>query len=199
MYFTHALIGLTDALDKVKSASHKGDMPLVFFDEFDCALEGKQLGWLKYFLAPMQDGLFYKYSKDGRRLAQTSRDGAEPEAEAKGNEVSTKIGRAMARRLVVRTGIRYHEAELHRLEGEWSVGYDEQQSEGCFRRAIEIARAQQAKSFELRAALRLARLWQTQGRNTEARELVAPVYDWFTEGFDTPDLKEAKALLEELG
>jgi predicted ATPase len=104
-----------------------------------------------------------------------------------------------ARNLVAGTGIRYHEAELHRLEGEWLVGCDEQQSEGCFRRGMEIASAQQAKSFELRAALRLARLWQTQGRNTEARDLLAPLYGWFAEGFETRDLKEAKALLDELG
>ena len=63
---------------------------------------------------------------------------------------------------------------------------------------IEIARAQEAKSFELRAALSLARLWQRGGRRAEARELLAPIYGWFTEGFDTADLKEAKALLDEL-
>jgi len=103
-----------------------------------------------------------------------------------------------ARSLVERTGIRYHEAELHRLEGEWSIGCNEGRSEACFRRAVEIARAHQAKSFELRAALNLARLWQRQGRRAEALDLLAPVYGWFTEGFDTPDLKEAKVLLEEL-
>jgi predicted ATPase len=71
-------------------------------------------------------------------------------------------------------------------------------AEACFRRAIEIARAQQAKSWELRAAMSLARLWRDQGKVREARELLAPVYGWFTEGFDTLDLKEAKALLDEL-
>ena len=71
-------------------------------------------------------------------------------------------------------------------------------AEACFRRAIEIARAQQAKSWELRAATSLARLLRDQSRQAEARDLLAPVYGWFTEGFDTLDLKEANALLAEL-
>ena len=70
--------------------------------------------------------------------------------------------------------------------------------EECFQKAIDIAQKQQAKSLELRAATSLARLWQSQGKIAEARELLAPVYNWFTEGFDTADLQEAKALLEEL-
>jgi predicted ATPase len=65
--------------------------------------------------------------------------------------------------------------------------------------AIRIAQAQQAKSLELRAAASLARLWGEQGRHTDARDLLAPIYGWFTEGFDTPDLKEARVLLDELG
>jgi predicted ATPase len=71
-------------------------------------------------------------------------------------------------------------------------------AEACFKRALEIAHAQQAKSFELRAAMSMARLWRSQGRRDEARELLAPVYGWFTEGFDTLDLKQARALLDEL-
>ena len=71
-------------------------------------------------------------------------------------------------------------------------------AEGYFERALVIAREQQAKSWELRAATSLARLWGDQGKREEARDLLAPVYGWFTEGFDTLDLKEAKALLEEL-
>ena len=71
-------------------------------------------------------------------------------------------------------------------------------AEGHFQRALEIARAQQSRSWELRAATSLARLWRDQGRRGEAHDLLAPVHGWFTEGFDTLDLKEAKALLDEL-
>jgi predicted ATPase len=72
-------------------------------------------------------------------------------------------------------------------------------AETSFQQALAIARRQQAKSWELRAATSLGRLWQQQGKRDEARELLAPIYGWFTEGFDTADLREAKALLEELG
>jgi len=72
------------------------------------------------------------------------------------------------------------------------------EAEQCYLKAIAIAQQQQAKSWELRAATSLARLWQQQGKPTEAHDLLAPVYNWFTEGFDTADLKEAKALLEAL-
>ena len=71
-------------------------------------------------------------------------------------------------------------------------------AEQCFKEALQVARLQQAKSLELRAATGLARLWGTVGRRQDARELLAPLYDWFTEGFDTADLKEAKVLLNEL-
>jgi predicted ATPase len=76
---------------------------------------------------------------------------------------------------------------------------DEHQAETGFQTALAIARRQQAKALELRAAMSLSRLWQQQGKGDEARALLAPIYRWFTEGFDTPDLQEAKALLEELG
>ena len=72
------------------------------------------------------------------------------------------------------------------------------QAEACFSQALDIARRQQAKSWELRAALSLSRLWQQQGKCVEAYDLLAPIYAWFTEGFDTADLQEAKTLLEEL-
>ena len=75
---------------------------------------------------------------------------------------------------------------------------DTARAEAYFERALEVARAQQAKSWELRAATSMARLWREQGKRDEAREILAPVYGWFTEGFDTLDLKEAKALLGEL-
>ena len=73
-----------------------------------------------------------------------------------------------------------------------------QEAEACFLKAIEIARNQQAKSWELRAATSLARLWQSQGKRVDAHKLLSDVYNWFTEGFDTKDMQEAKALLEDL-
>ena len=93
------------------------------------------------------------------------------------------------------------EAELHRLKGELlstqSVP-DGAEAEACFHRALEIARDQSAKSLELRAATSLARLWQSQSKRQDAYDLLAPLYEWFTEGFDTVDLIEAKHLLDEL-
>ena len=72
------------------------------------------------------------------------------------------------------------------------------EAEACYVKALEVARAQEARSFELRAAGDLARLWRSQGKSVEARDLLAPVYGWFTEGFDTADLKEARAVIDEL-
>ncbi len=96
----------------------------------------------------------------------------------------------------------HYEAELHRIEGELLLRQtvtDEEQAESCFQKALEVARRQQAKSLELRVAMSLSRLWQGQGKKTEARQLLFDIYGWFTEGFDTADLREAKALLEEIG
>ena len=96
----------------------------------------------------------------------------------------------------------WYEAEIYRLRGialVMSGGLETNgEAEASMRKAIEVAKSQSAKSLELRAATSLARLWQSQGKTTEARDLLAPVYDWFTEGFDTPDLLDAKALLDEL-
>src|SRR5262249_17255667 len=99
------------------------------------------------------------------------------------------------------TGTIFHGAELQRLRGEFllrqgAVEATCREAEGCFRRALAIARQQQAKSLELRAAMSLTRLYQKQDRQAEARPLLAECYDWFTEGFATPDLQEARALLE---
>jgi predicted ATPase len=125
---------------------------------------------------------------------------------------------------VDKSGERFYEAELYRLKGELTLrksrvgiahhegtGVEartmggahptataEADAETCFLKAIAIAQKQQAKSLELRAVTSLARLWQTQGKRTEAHRLLSEVYDWFTEGFDTKDLQEAKALLDEL-
>jgi predicted ATPase len=93
------------------------------------------------------------------------------------------------------------EAELHRMTGQLVLaqrGDDHAEAEKAFSRALTTARHQEAKSLELRAAMSLARLWQAQGKANEARDLLTPVYGWFTEGFDTPDLIEAKVLLDEL-
>jgi adenylate cyclase len=104
--------------------------------------------------------------------------------------------------VVVRhTGECVYQAELHRLQGELLLALsadNHAEAEGCFHQALTVARRQQAKSWELRASMSLARLWQRQGKRADARQLLAPIYDWFTEGFDTADLQEAKTLLEEL-
>ncbi len=116
-----------------------------------------------------------------------------------------------------RTGGRYYEAELYRLKGQLTLQKlsvassqlpvtnpqspapnPQSEAEACFHKAIDIARRQQAKSIELRAVMSLSRLWQQQGKKDEARQMLAEIYGWFTEGFDTKDLQEAKALLEEL-
>ncbi len=102
---------------------------------------------------------------------------------------------------VEETGERWFEAELHRLKGEVVLGVNEPdraEAERCFRKAMAVAQAQGAKLWELRAATSLARLWAKQGRRAKSHDLLAPIYDWFTEGFDTIDLREARALLEEL-
>jgi class 3 adenylate cyclase/predicted ATPase len=102
---------------------------------------------------------------------------------------------------VERSNEKWCEAEVHRIAGEIALkalAPDTEKAEKYFDRALAVARSQQAKSWELRAAMSLARLWRSQGKPQQARELLAPVYGWFTEGFDTRDLKEAKALLDEL-
>jgi predicted ATPase len=99
------------------------------------------------------------------------------------------------------TNERWSEAEINRVAGEialMSPEPDAAKAQTCFERALAVARKDQAKSWELRAAMSMARLWRDQGKRDEARDLLAPVYGWFTEGFDTLDLKDAKALLEEL-
>jgi predicted ATPase len=96
---------------------------------------------------------------------------------------------------------RWCEAEINRIAGEialMSPQRDQMKAEGYFDGALTLARQQQTKSWELRAAMSLARLWRDQGKVQQARELLVPVYRWFTEGFDTHDLKEAKVLLEAL-
>jgi predicted ATPase len=96
---------------------------------------------------------------------------------------------------------RFYEAEVHRVQGALVLAQAADQhalAETCFQHALDIARRQQARSWELRAAMSLARLWQQHGKQAEARALLAPIYGWFTEGFDTADLQEARVLLEQL-
>jgi predicted ATPase len=97
---------------------------------------------------------------------------------------------------------RWWEAEIHRLRGVLLLrqpGMPQAEAEAWLQRALDVAHRQEAKSLELRAAMSLSRLWQQQGKQAEARALLAPLYGWFTEGFDTADLQEAKGLLDALG
>ena len=106
-----------------------------------------------------------------------------------------------AQELAERTGQRFMDPEFHRVRGETLLvrsADDTAAAKAEFDRALVIARAQSAKSWELRAATSLARLWGESGKREEARDLLAPVYGWFTEGFDTPDLKDTKTLLDSL-
>jgi predicted ATPase len=125
-------------------------------------------------------------------------------AEAYGESGQAKEGlRLLAEALATadHQGMHLWEPELYRVKGELLLRQpvpDAPEAERCFRQALDSARRQEAKSLELRAATSLSRLWQRQGRRAEARQLLAPIYGWFTEGFETVDLKEAKALLEEL-
>ena len=137
-------------------------------------------------------------------------------AEVYGEVGQAEEGLAEALAVVDKNGEHYYEAELYRLKGELSlqsrqvkdksktsqdkseVRSPESEVEECFWKAIELARRQQAKSLELRAVMSLSRLWQQQGKTAEAQRMLAEIYSWFTEGFDTVDLQEAKALLDEL-
>jgi len=126
-------------------------------------------------------------------------------AEAQGNMGQTVEGLATlaeALAVVECTGDRRDEAEIHHLKGKFllrQIVPAESQAETCFRQALAVACQQQATAYELRVAMSLSRLWQRQGKRAEAYELLAPIYGWFTEGFDTADLQEARALLEVLG
>jgi predicted ATPase len=124
------------------------------------------------------------------------------EAQGQGEQAEAGLaGLTEALTVVEQTGERSYEAEIHRLTGQLLLarsGTHYMEAETCLRQALDVARRQQAKSWELRAAMSLARLWQQQGKRTDAYDLVAPIYRWFTEGFDTADLQDARALLQEL-
>jgi tetratricopeptide (TPR) repeat protein len=141
-------------------------------------------------------------------LAEAYRNEGQPEAGL--------VALAEALAVVDKIGAYFSEAELYRLKGELSLPSDsrgrgpkgrqravlrstaEAEAEACFHKAIKIARRQSAKMIELRATVSLSRLWQQQGKKAEARKMLVEIYGWFTEGFDTKDLQEAKALLNEL-
>ena len=136
------------------------------------------------------------------------------EAYGKGEQVEEGVHELVeALAIVDKTGARQYEAELYRLKGELTLQkfqvssstqpptpspQAEAEAEACFHKAIEIARKQSAKLLELRAVMSLSRLWQQQGKKAEARQMLVEIYNWFTEGFDTKDLQEAKALLQDL-
>ena len=157
-------------------------------------------GQVEQGMANMRQGL--DIWRRGAQLAQPYWLALLAEAYRNGGQLTeglTALGEALA--LVEQNEECYYEAELYRLTGELLLRQavpDEQEAETCLRQALEVARRQQAQSWELRAAVSLSRLWQQQGKQDEARELLAPIYGWFTEGFDTADLQDAKALLKEL-
>jgi predicted ATPase len=109
------------------------------------------------------------------------------------------ISLARAESHIMKTGAAWCEAEVHRLRGDLQLARSAKvDAEASYQKALDISRSQDAKLWEIRAATSLSRLWYDQGKGHEARDLLAPVYNWFTEGFDTPDVVDAKALLEEL-
>jgi predicted ATPase len=150
-------------------------------------------------IAEMREGLeFHQFGP--ARCYQTGRLYSLAEAQAKAGrpeEGLSTLAETLA--LVEQTDERYAEAEIYRVQAELLLMQgDEAEAEASLQQAIDIARRQSAKSWELRATTSLARLWQAQGKIDQARQMLAEVYGWFSEGFDTPDLLEAKALLEEL-
>jgi predicted ATPase len=169
-------------------------------------------------IAQMREGLL-TLRELRTKLALSYHVGLLAEAYGKAGQIDEGLAELiMVLDVIDESGEHWWEAELHRLKGQLTLQkFQVQESpaseppntqhltpntqaeaEACFHKAIDIARKQQAKSLELRAATSLARLWQQQGKQAEARALLAPVYNWFTEGFDTKDLQEAKMLLEEL-
>ena len=142
------------------------------------------------------------YRATGAELLRSVFLGLLAESYAQGGQFEAGLATVVeALGVVESTGEQEYEAELYRLKGDLLLQQSQTQhaeAEDCFEQAIAIAQRQAAKSWELRAATSLARLWQGQGKTTEERELLAPVYNWFTEGFDTADLKDAKTLLDGL-
>jgi predicted ATPase len=157
-------------------------------------------GYLEDGIAQMQEGLEFKLYGATEHCSRSGCLRSLAEAQAKLGHLEDGLATlAKAFALVEETDERYFESELHRLKGELLLMQgDEAEAEASYERAVEVARRQEAKSWELQATTDLAHLWRQQGRTNEARQALTEIYDWFTEGFDTPDLREAWALLEEL-
>lgn len=157
-------------------------------------------------IAPVRQGLA-AYRETGAELNRPYFLGLLAEAYGTGGHVAEGLNVVTEALAVVdKTGEHLWEAELYRLKGELMLQSQVQRSqstaeavEECFHKAIEIARKPQAKSLELRTVMSLSRLWQQQGKQHEAHQLLSEIYHWFAEGFDTVDLQEAKALLDSLG
>jgi predicted ATPase len=172
-----------------------------------------ELGWGQAEAGQVEDGIaqirqgLAAWQAMGAGMHLTHYLGMLAEAYGKAGQVQQGLSTlAEALAFAEKTDERYYEAELYRLKGELLLMQGNvteaeasfHQAESCFQHAIEVARRQQAKSWELRATVSLCHLWQEQGRMDEARQTLAEIYGWFTEGFDTPDLQVARALLEEL-
>ncbi|MFN2272607.1 MAG: hypothetical protein ACK2US_17325, partial [Anaerolineae bacterium] len=163
------------------------------------------LGQIQEGMAQMREGIA-AFHAIGARVLLPGALGSLAVAQAKAGQPQEGLATlAEALDLVAETDEHHWEAELHRLRGELLLVQGEGggaqvrlQAESCFQQAIEVARRQQGRSWELRATTSLARMWRKQGRVDEARQTLAAIYDWFTEGFDTADLRDARSLLEEL-
>jgi predicted ATPase len=165
-------------------------------------------GWARAACGPREEGITeIQQGLTARQAMGGARDrpyhlALLAEVYAQGGQTTAGL-EALAEALVTlpQSGARWWEAELYRLRGALLLqhaGVQPGEAEACFQQALAVARRQEAKSLELRAAMSLAHLWQQQGKRHEAHDLLAPVYGWFTEGFDTADLQDVQALLEEL-
>ena len=163
-------------------------------------------GWCRAAMGQTQEGIavldegFAAYRRSGFRFFMPSALSLQADAYRRAGRTAAALARlAEAVEAANAQGERYFEAEIHRLRGEvLRDAGDHAAAEECFRIAIDIARGQGAKLWELRSSVSLAQMLRDQGKRSAARDRLAPIYGWFTEGFDTPDLKEAKALLDEL-
>jgi predicted ATPase len=197
-------IARAQAEEVIAIASKQGLTLLLVWGTIICGWALAEQGQGEAGIAQIRQGLTAAQAADAKffrthqltQLAEAYHSVGAPEAGL------TVLAEALA--LVEKTEERFWEAEIYRLKGELLLTVegselgDADSSEACFLKAIEIARRQAGKALELRATISLARLWQQQGKAAQARHMLAAVYGWFTEGFDTGDLQQAKALLEEL-